>query len=52
MKRIFAATALTLGITSTAWADVTIHSVMDGKILGFARKSPSKPAAPESPSSV
>jgi hypothetical protein len=41
MKRILAATALTIGVSSTSFADVTIHSVMDGKILGFARKSPS-----------
>jgi hypothetical protein len=41
MKRILAATALLMGITSTAWADVTIRSIMDGKVLGFARKAPS-----------
>lgn len=41
MKRILAATALTLAVTSTASADVTIRSVSDGKVLGITRKSPS-----------
>jgi hypothetical protein len=41
MKRILAATTLTLAVTSAAFADVTIRSVMDGRVLGFARKSPS-----------
>jgi opacity protein-like surface antigen len=40
MKRMLAATALAICIASPASADVTIRSVMDGKVLGFGGKTP------------
>jgi len=40
MKRILAAAAVAIGVASPAFADVTIKSVMDGKVLGFGDKTP------------
>jgi opacity protein-like surface antigen len=39
MKHILAATAVSICFASPAFADVTIKSVMDGKVLGFGGKT-------------